>query len=149
VILKGGKRVDREWTALPKVSAVVTLLHSDRMILVRQYRYGVNKFLWEIPAGILDPGETPRACAKRECEEETGYRPGKLQSLGFYVTVPANTDATVYLYVASQLKKTAMCLDEDEVLTVKIFSLNAVKRMLKSGQIQDSKSIIALYRFFY
>jgi ADP-ribose pyrophosphatase len=138
----------RDWVRQPGVGAIVPLLDDGRILLVRQYRYGVNQTLWEIPAGTLDAGERPLTCAKRECEEETGHRPKRLKKLGSYVTSPAGTNEKVYVFLATDLVKTQMNLDPDEVLSVKAFSISQVKRMLKTQKIIDAKSIIGLHWFF-
>lgn len=143
-----GKLVEKIWTCRPRVSAMIVLKDPRTMVLVRQYRYGADKTLWELPAGTVDPGESPRACAVRECQEETGWAPGRVRSLGSYLNAPAGSDEVTFLFVLSDVIKGKMNLDPDEHLTVGEFSLSRVSRMLKSGAIQDAKSIIGLYRYF-
>ena len=145
----GRKKVFREWAARPRISAVIALAPKDRMVLVRQHRYGINRRLWEIPAGTVHEGESPLRCAVRECEEETGYRPRKVRSLGGFAPTPAFADERVYLFVATNLVKTRPNPDYDEEIAVRLFSVVQVRRMLKRRVIQDAKSIIALYRYFY
>ena len=144
----GKKKVFREWVARPGISGVIALTRPDHMLLVRQHRWGANRWFWEIPAGTFDKGDSPLSCARRECEEETGYKPTRIKSLGFYFASPAHSDEKVHLFVASGLQKSKMNLDYDERLVVKSFSIAEVKRMLKSGKIHDAKTVIALYRFF-
>ncbi len=144
----GKKRVFREWAKRPLISAVIALVSPRDMALVRQHRYGINRWLWEIPAGTVHEGESPALCARRECEEETGWRPGRIRPLGSFAPTPAFADEQVHLFVATALKKTRSNPDFDERITVKIFSVAEVRRMLKRRVIQDAKSIIALYRFF-
>ncbi len=144
---KSNRRVYREWVARPGVSAVVPVL-GDQILLVRQFRYGVNRRLWEVPAGTFNKGESPVGCARRECEEETGYRPAELASLGSYFSGPAHTDETVYMYAAAKLTKSRAHPEEDEEITLGYFSKGRGKKMLKSGRIRDAKSIIALTRYF-
>lgn len=148
LVWDGGKKVVREWAARPRISAVISILGPRQMLLVRQHRYGVNRMLWEIPAGTVQKGESPAACARRECEEETGHRPSHIRSLGSFFPTPAFADETVYLFAAAGLRKTAMNPDFDEKIRVKAFSTAQVRKMLKTGVIRDAKSIIALYRFF-
>ena len=147
VLIKGRLRI-RDWVHCPKVGATVVLTDKKKIVLVRQYRYGANRTLWEIPAGTLDGKESPVTCARRECEEETGFKPRTLRSLGFFVPSPAGDDEAVYLYLATDLVETGINPDPDEDITVKSFTFTQVKRMLKKGVIRDAKSIIALYRFF-
>ena len=144
----GVRKVFREWAHRPRISAIVMRASGGRLVLVRQHRYGINRWLWEIPAGTVHDGESSRACARRECEEETGFRPRALEPLGFFVPTPAFSDETVFLYRAAGLKKTRANPDFDERITVGIFSEARVRAMLRSGVIQDAKSIIALYRYF-
>ena len=115
---------------------------------MRQHRWGANRHLWEIPAGTVHAGEPPVSCAKRETEEETGWRPGRVTSLGFFLPTPAFSNEVVHLYLATNLKKTRPNPDFDEKIQTRVFSVSQVKRMLKRGVIQDAKSIIALYRYF-
>lgn len=145
---KGGV-IRKEWVRRPGVSAMVVAPSRGKIVLVRQYRYGANRYLWEIPAGTLDPGENPRRCAIRECEEETGYKPLNMKPLGFFVPSPASSEETVYLYFTDQLQKTRQNLDPEEAIEVRVFAAAEVKRMLRLNQIQDAKSIIALHRYFF
>lgn len=143
-----GRLVEKIWTRRPRVSAMVVVRDSGAFVLVRQYRYGINRTLWELPAGTVDPGESPRVCAVRECQEETGWIPGKVKSLGSYANAPAGSEEETFLFQMTRLKKGKMNLDEDEHITVGEFSEARVRRMLRSGQICDAKSIIGLYRHF-
>jgi ADP-ribose pyrophosphatase len=143
-----GKDRIRDWIARPKVSAMVVVTPKNKIVLVRQYRHGANAYLWEIPAGTVDQGELPRVCAKRETEEETGYKPKKLTSLGTFIVMPAESNGKVYLYIAIDLIKTKPNPDSDEELEIREFNQTEIKRMLKQGKISDAKSIIGLYRYF-
>lgn len=144
----GGRVTEKVWVSRPRVSAMVMLRPGGRFVLVRQYRYGINKTLWELPAGTVDKGESPKACAVREAQEETGWIPGKVESLGWYAGAPAGSDETTYLYLMTDLKQGQAHPDEDEHLKVGTFSTAQVKRMLRSGIICDAKSIVGLYRYF-
>ena len=128
-----GEKIFREWATRPRISAMVTVLPDGRFVLVSQHRYGINKVLWEVPAGTVGKRESPAACARRECEEETGYRPGKIEPLGSFAPTPAFSDERVYLYVASRLVETRQDCEEDERITVGIFSPAQVKKMLRRG----------------
>jgi ADP-ribose pyrophosphatase len=144
----GGRATEKIWIRRPRVSAMVVQRGPDRFVLVRQYRYGLNRTLWELPAGTVDAGESPRTCAIRECQEETGWIPREVRSLGWYAGAPAGSDETTHLYRMSGLVKGTIHLDEDEHLRVGEFSKARILRMLRSGQICDAKSIIGLYRYF-
>lgn len=143
-----GRVVDKIWTCRPRVSAMIVLRDPETLVLVRQYRYGVNKTLWELPAGTVDEGESPRACAIRECREETGWIPGKTQAFGSFFGAPAGSQEQTFFFILSKLKKGEQHLDADEHLTVGEFRVQQLRRMLASGQICDAKSIIGLYKYF-
>jgi ADP-ribose pyrophosphatase len=116
------------------------------VLLVRQYRYATGGFLLEVPAGKLDPDEAPESCAAREVEEETGFRPRRLDPLGFIWTTPGFTDERIWLFLARDLEATRQVLQHDEVLTVVRMPLpDAVERAV-SGEIEDGKSVCALLR---
>lgn len=142
-----GRVTEKIWTWRPRVAAMIILRDPDTLVLVRQYRYGANRNLWELTAGTIDPGESPRACAIRECQEETGWIPGKVRSFGSYISNPAGSDERTYLYILSNLKKGEAHPDPGEELTVREFSRAQIKKMLKNGQICDAKSIIGLHRY--
>lgn len=144
----GRKKIYREWFERPGISAVVALPFKKHILLVQQYRYGINERLWEVPAGMSQEGETALACARRETEEETGFRPGVLRSLGSFILSPAFSNEKVHLYLALSLEKTRRNPDYDERLRVKVFPEGQVRSMLRRGRIRDAKSIIALSRYF-
>ncbi len=127
---------------------MVVVKDSKTLVLVRQYRYGANRTLWELPAGTVDPGETPRACAVRECQEETGWIPKKVKSLGSFLGAPAGSEEETFLFVLSAVAKGQVHPDPDEHITIGEFGNAEVRRMLASGQICDAKSIIGLQRYF-
>lgn len=127
-------------------AAVVPVTDDGHVFLVRQYRYATGGYLLEIPAGKLDPGEEPEACALRETEEEIGYRPGKLQTLGWIWTTPGFTDEKIWLYLATDLKPARQELGADEILSIERVSLAEAVEKAVRGEIHDSKSVCALLR---
>ncbi len=142
-----GRRAQLELIAHPGAAAVVPVAADGTVLLVRQYRHATGgEWLLEVPAGKLDPGETPEVCARRECEEETGMRAGELVSLGSIWTTPGFTDERIWLYLARELGPGRQDLQADEQLDVVALPLaEAVQRAL-SGGIDDGKSIAALLR---
>jgi ADP-ribose pyrophosphatase len=131
----------------PGASAVVPVDASGNVILVRQYRHATGSFLLEVPAGTLDaPDEAPEDCARREVEEETGYRVGRLVPLGWVWTTPGFTDEKIWLYLALDLVPTRSAPEDDEVLTVETLPLTEAARRAVSGEIVDAKSVCALLR---
>lgn len=146
VRLPNDKVMDFEIIHHPGAAAVVPVTDDGQVLLIRQYRYATGGFLLEIPAGKLDPGEEPEACALRETEEEVGFRPGKLQPLGWIWTTPGFTDEKIWLYLATDLKATRQELGEDEVLSIERIPLSDAVEKAARGEIHDSKSACALLR---
>jgi len=117
------------------------------VLLVRQYRHAAAKrWLLEVPAGKLDPGEGAEPGAARECEEETGFRPGRLVPLGGIWTTPGFTDEWIHLFLALDLVAGRQDLQEDESLSVERMPLGAALELALAGGIDDGKSIAALLR---
>ena len=145
VRLPNGKEASREVVEHPGAVAVVPVLPDGRILLVRQFRHPVGQILLEIPAGKLDAGEDPDVCAVRELEEETGYRAGKIERRSSVFTGPGFTDEVIHIYVACDLRKTALNPDEDEFLEVQAYEQSEVRRLIREGSICDAKTIAGLY----
>ena len=133
----------------PGASAVVPFLDrptdpDPRVILIRQYRYAAEGYLWEIPAGTLDPGDTPDSCARRELREEAGCVAGSLEHLVTIYTTPGFTDERIHLYAASGLTRVPSALEADEFLESHEIRWSEVGRMIRRGEIADGKSLSAL-----
>lgn len=147
VRLPNGNTVTLALIRHPGASAVVPVDSSGNAILVRQYRHATGAWVLEVPAGTLDsPGESPEDCARREVEEETGYRAGRLVPLGWIWTTPGFTDEKIWLYLALDLAPTRSNLEADEVLTVETLPLEEAVRRALCGEIVDAKSVCALLR---
>lgn len=147
VRLPNGNTVTLEVIKHPGAAAVVPVDDDGNVVLVRQYRHATGSWLLEIPAGKLDhPGESPEECARREVEEETGYRAGRLVSLGWIWTTPGFTDEKIWLYLASELTPAQSNLQPDEALSVEKLPLPEAVRRAASGEIVDGKSVCALLR---
>jgi ADP-ribose pyrophosphatase len=128
--------------------SVVILLMPDpsSVVLVRQYRYPVDRWLWELPAGTLEPNEDPEAAALRECEEETGYAASRAERLASFFPVPGYCDEEMIFYKLSGLTRPAQPAspDQDEHLEPRQVSLEEARAMVRSGVIVDLKSALAL-----
>ena len=116
----------------------------DKILLVSQYRYAIDKTIWEIPAGKKDEGETSDITAIRELEEECGYRAKSVELLYSVYPTPGYDNELIYIYKAKDIVKTQTNFDEGEYIESKWFSKQEIKEMLKTGEINDAKTIIAL-----
>jgi ADP-ribose pyrophosphatase len=129
----------------PGASAVVPFLSdpagSDpQLLLIKQYRYAAGEFLYEIPAGRLDPGEQPEACARRELREETGCTAKSMQHLYTMYTTPGFTDEKIHIFLATGLEQGESAREADEFLTVETVLLSRALEMIKSGELKDGKT---------
>jgi len=144
VILPGGKRAVLETIRHPGAAAVLPFLPGDRIVLIRQFRHAAGGFIYEVPAGKLDPGEPPETCALREVEEETGWRAERLVPLGSILTTPGFTDEVIWLYEAHGLTGGRRHLDPDEVIEVLEVPFEEAVAMVVRGEIRDAKSVAAI-----
>ena len=144
-----GREYDLDFVRHPGAAAVVAVDDAGRVCFVRQYRHGIADFLWEIPAGKLDPGEAPQACAVRELAEETGVRAGRWTSLGQYLPAPGIFTEVIHLYLARDLTVGAPAPDADEELELQWLPIEDAVGMLLRGEWNDGKTALALWRAQY
>ncbi len=128
--------------------ACVLYVEEGKILFVRQYRYAYGESIYEIPAGKLDKGEDPMLAAKRELEEEAGLHSDSLRLLFVMYPTPGYTNEKIYIYRADKATPTKAHLDEGEFLDVEYIAEEKVKEMLRSGEIKDGKTIIALQAYF-
>jgi len=133
----------------PGAAAVVPFASDPRgadptILLIQQYRYATNGALIEIPAGRLNPGEEPRACAQRELLEEVGVTAGRLERLTTIWTTPGFTDERIHLFWAADLTAGKHAREPDEFIEVTPTPLSEVLKLIRSGVISDAKTIVAL-----
>jgi len=142
-----GRKVKREMIEHRGAAAMLAFDENKKVILVKQHRYP-HGYVLEIPAGTLEKGEKPKKCAFRELEEETGYKAKKMIPLiTFYPSIGYNTEV-IHCFVASNLKKVSdLSLDEDEILSVVKVDFKKLLGMIKTGKIQDSKTICAVLTY--
>jgi ADP-ribose pyrophosphatase len=114
-----------------------------RILLVRQYRLPARQFLWEVPAGRLDPGETFLQTAKRELREETGFKAGKWTKLASFYVSPGFLSEKMTVYAAEHLTAGEQKPMEDERIEIRWFAQAEIERMMDSRNIQDAKTIVA------
>ncbi|MBE7492755.1 MAG: NUDIX hydrolase [Planctomycetes bacterium] len=143
-----GREVVRDVIEHPGAACVIPMLDKDTVLLIEQWRIGAKRPLWEIPAGTLDPGEDPLACAARELEEETGYKAGKLEHLFTFFPSPGILDEKMHIFLATELTRGRTKFDEDEQITAKAFSFRDLRMQLKANNIKDGKTIAALGYLF-
>jgi len=145
VELPNGNRVELEIISHPGAAAVVPFLSDDRILLLRQYRHAAGGYIWEIPAGKLDPGEEPQACAERELAEETGYRAGRIEQTGVILTTPGFTDERIYLFSAFDLEPGVTAHEVSEVIELHEVPFEEALAMVDRGEIVDAKTLAALF----
>ena len=134
----------REWIKHPGAVCIIPKLSNDTIALIRQFRYPVRKEMIELPAGKLDDNEKPVECAKRELEEEIGYKSNKLTFLTNIHPAIGFADEVMGLYFAEDLIKTTVNLDTDEFLEIMPTKLKKAVEMVWSGEITDVKTIIGI-----
>ena len=124
----------------------VLAIKEDKVLLVKQYRYAIQKTSLEIPAGKLEQGEDPYTCGLRELEEESGYTSEKLYPICEMYSTPGFCNEKIYLYYSNDLIKVEnpKAMDEDEEIETLWFSFDEIQKMLENGEIDDAKTIIAL-----
>lgn len=131
----------------PGAAATVPLTTGGEVLLIRQWRHAAGGWLLEAPAGKLDPGESPEACARRETAEEIGFEPRTLVPLGGIWTSPGFTDERIWLFLARELEPTPQALEEDEHLSIVRLPFERVVELALEGQeLTDAKTAIAILR---
>jgi len=140
----GGHTLEREVVHHPGAVAVVAITPAREVVLVRQYRHPVRAWLWEIPAGTLEPGEQPLVAARRELEEETGYRAENWVKLAEVYTTPGFCTEKMVLYLARNLTEGTVCPEEDEDLQVSKVPWEEALEGIRQGRFRDAKTILGL-----
>ncbi len=144
--LPNGARASLEIIRHPGASAVVPVRPDGTVVLIRQWRQAAGGWIFEVPAGKLDPAESPQTCALRETIEETGVCAGRLHDLGMILTTPGFTDEKIWLFAATALTAGEQALEEDEALEVVELPLTEALEMVANGSITDGKTICTLLR---
>jgi len=142
-----GKTTTREVVEHSNCVAVVVVDDQGNVLLVRQYRYPVGKFLLEIPAGGIDPNEEPIDCVRRELQEEIGYFPQKIEELGGFYSVPGYGTEYLHCYLATDLVPSRLIAEDSEGIEVVRVPISKITQLITSGEICDAKSIAALLTF--
>jgi len=148
IIEPGGLRTTRDIVVHPGSVVVLPLLPDGRILLVRQYRHAAGQFLWELVAGRIEPGESPRAAAARELLEETGYRARRFRQFLEITPSPGFLSERMFLLLATGLTPGEARPMEDERITSRGFSRAALTKMIRRGRLRDSKSVAGILYYF-
>lgn len=144
VELPNGKEANREVVVHPGAVTIAAVTPNQEILLIKQFRYPVNEILWELPAGKLEKGEDPLACAKRELSEETGYGAREWCCLSTFFTTPGFCDEIMYLYLAQGLYDESLKADDDEFIELHRIPYNNAVDLINSGDIKDAKTIVGI-----
>lgn len=130
----------------PASAVIIPVPEPGQVILIRQYRHAVKQWLWEAPAGSVDPGESPEDAARRECHEEIGLVPETVVRLGAMFPTPGYCDEEMVFFRASGLSEPAeaAAIDEDEHFEIRTFALREARDMVRRGEIVDMKTVVGL-----
>jgi ADP-ribose pyrophosphatase len=145
--LPTGAEIDLEIVRHKGAAAVAAVDEQDRVVLIRQYRYAADGFIWEIPAGVLkSEDEPPAACAVRELREEVGLTAREWTQLGSIFTTPGFTNEQIHLFLARGLEHVGHARDDDEVIEeTRAISIGEALAMVRRGEIVDGKTVVCLY----
>jgi ADP-ribose pyrophosphatase len=141
VVKPNGKKTTREVVEHVDCVVILPIDSKGNVLLVRQFRHAVGKELLELPAGSIDPGETPEQAAVRELREETGYKPGKLERLGGFYAAPGYCTEYLHFFRATQFEKSPLTAEDTDEIEVVPISPADVPGLVASGQICDAKTI--------
>jgi ADP-ribose pyrophosphatase len=144
-----GSTGEMEMVRHPGASAVVPFLSDPtaddpQILLIKQYRYAANDFIYEIPAGKLDGAEDPKVCAARELREETGCTAEHIEHLYTFFTTPGFTDERIHAFMATGLSRGAVAHEKDEFMSLETVSLSKALELIKTGELKDAKSALAI-----
>jgi ADP-ribose diphosphatase len=146
VRMPNGREVTVDVVRHPRSVVLLPIPEPGHVVLVRQFRYAVNRWLWELPAGSVDDGEEPDAAAKRECHEEIGQVPDTVVRLGALLPTPGYCDEEMIFFRLSGLAAPteAAAVDEDEDIEAKTFTFADARDMVRRGEIVDMKTVAGL-----
>ena len=144
-----GSEGELEMVRHPGASAIVPFLSNPtgpdpQLMLIKQYRYAAEDFLYEIPAGRLEDGEAPELCAARELQEETGCSAGVLEHMHTMFTTPGFTDEKIHLFLAYDLTRGEAQREADEFISIEVVPLSQALQMVRDGRIKDAKTALGI-----
>ena len=138
VTVPNGRTVTLDMVRHPGSVVLIPMQDDGHVVLIRQYRYALDRWIWELPAGSLDPGEDPAAAAARECEEEIGLIPGRVEFAGAWYPTPGFCTEVMNYYRLGDLRERGA--DEDEDIRVHVFTLDEARAMVRRGDVVDLKT---------
>ncbi len=144
VLLKNGRVARRLKIEHPEAAAIIPFISEKEILMVRQYRYALQEETLEIPAGKLDPGESPEACVRRELREETGYDAGDIEFLYTYAPAIGYSNELIHVFRGRGLERTDEQTDQVEIDAVERVGLEGIRALVKEGLILDGKTLLAL-----
>ena len=147
VTLPNGKKMTMEVLLKKPGVGILPVMEDGSIILIRQYRAYVKKWIYEIPGGGIKKGETPRQAALRELEEETGYRAEKIRIMMKAYTTPYFSTDSPYVFVASGLGRVKARREEDELISLKVLSVGQALKMIKKQNIEDLGTVAAILMY--
>lgn len=144
-VVDDGTPIEMDVIRHPGATAIVPFTADGSLVLIRQYRYALNREIWEIPAGTLEAGETPMICARRELEEEAGVTARIWTPLGVVTPLPGYADEVIHLFMAEGLSPSRQDLDPDEFVSVHTVPWETAMDMVYQGVVQDAKTVAGLF----
>lgn len=145
-----GERSTREVVRHPGAVCILPVLDAGgaggeaKVVMIRVYRFALDRDTWEFPAGTLEPGEEPARCAPRELVEETGYEAESVRKVGSFYTTPGMTDELMHAFVATGLREVGQRLEEDEMIKPVVVTVREALAMVDDGRLADAKSMLTL-----
>jgi len=142
--LPSGRELELDIVKHPGAAAIVPFVSETDVLLIRQYRHATRDTILEVPAGKIDPGESPLSTAARELEEEVGQRAGRIEELGWIWTTPGFTDEKIFLYAGFDLEASKSRPEDDEIIEAFRISLEEALDLIWRGELTDAKSALTL-----
>jgi len=142
--LPSGHKTMREVAEHADAVAIIAIDNAGNVLMERQYRHAAGKELLEIPAGCIEPGETPEAAARREMQEETSFLPQKLKRLGGFYSAPGWATEYLYLFLATDLLPSPLTAEDTDEIKLEAVPLSRILELITEGTVEDAKSIAGL-----